>query len=761
MRCIRIAVGLGLVLLVLVLPAQSHATKGVFPCEFCDNPLNQCWDSIQEAIDNTNWEPVHVCWRANVYDEELTLKAGVSVICDVPPCTLHGGQTHRLVRAVDPAIGRDTVLTGFVLQAGRPDADDPLDPEQDDRGGGIYIDHGASPTIKDNTIKYSFAVQGAGIYVGPGCSPAILDNDIESNCQYDEHPAGVCDDWDYDGGWGTEPPYPTPAGGGGLFVDEGAVGILIQRNTFLHNGAETRGGGAYLHDAQMTFGGSYEPPDPRKGNDLTWNIAGIAGASGSGAGIFADSANGLEILDNDFDDNEATYRGGAIYATSMAQCLFQENWLSGNTSQNGAGMYLYRTGCTISGNVVYLNVATTNAGGIYVERDHTGGQSNYIDSNSIYVNTATNGRGGGIYASYAATPTFTTNYYYSNTSGSDGGAVRSYGGSPTIKYSSFFYNDSGGHGGAIALGGPSSPSVRGNYLYYNSANSSGGGVAIQTASASLIWNELWSNEASTGGGVAISSALGEPSSRWLDGNLIRSNAAATGGGVYISGATARLTNNRVCLNAAGSVQGIYIGANSAPHIVNNVVVNNPNLAPGAGIGIGLSGVGSAAEIVNTILVRNTGWGIHRLAGNGAVLNSHNLFFWNQQNYDLAFDTSAPLVADPLFDGGPAGCEYAILPNSPARDSGEDEHPSNPPTDYFGTQRPQGAHYDRGVHEVLDRDGLGDPAEDRAALLAVSCGTVRETIRRAMAKGGVQLAREADLLLARLVVDGLCELDDDE
>jgi len=184
----------------------------------------------------------------------------------------------------------------------------------------------------------------------------------------------------------------------------------------------------------------------------------------------------LTLTDCVFTTNTATTHGGAVYINaggSLAadNCAFTNNSavnFAGALDVFGAGAKTILKTCTVSGNTGAI------AGGLYA--------ANYllIESSTISGNTATTGRGGGLYAfgTFAAGALAIRNCTISGNSAKTDGAglsLSSFTGTAVIQNSTFTLNSALGNGGAIAR-----PSGTGTVALESSIvaqNSSGTGTA--------------------------------------------------------------------------------------------------------------------------------------------------------------------------------------------------------------------------------------------------------------------------------------------
>lgn len=307
--------------------------------------------------------------------------------------------------------------------------------------------------------------------------------------------------------------------------------------------------------------------------------------------------------------------------------------------------------------------------------------------------TITNGRGrlhgndykgGGIWCDDTS-PTIQNNIIIKNSAQDAGGIGVVSSGSPLIHANMILENEAKGKyysaGGGIGLLGDCRPTITSNIISRNKAvgvghptqGSAGGGIYCNTSPSTTIHNNIISeNEAEYGGGIyfiyqyAIS----------IENNIIFANTA-TGGNVNYG-------------NSFGG--GIYVASKSFATIKNNMIFWN--FADYGGSGIGITHLGSADVVNNTIYgnttdpaVNGSGGGICLISlGNATVFNT---ILWNndapngpeisleiQSTLDISYSDveggqlscfvdwlstltwgAGMIDANPLFAAGPKGFYY--------------------------------------------------------------------------------------------------------
>ena len=209
-----------------------------------------------------------------------------------------------LGRAVEfaPEAGSDTILTGFTITDGH-----------DYYGGGVYM-WNTSPTIANCIFTANSAIyDGGAIYIGTDSSPKV------ANCTFTNN---VADN-----------------SGGAMRIKSGSP--TINACTFYNNSA-MGGGGAV---------------SSRDNHNVTMINCLFTENSAEAGGAFCESGGSSMIRGCFFDQNSATWLGGAVYSynsiLTMFDCTFQRN----DAEFQGGGMVIMSladgaivTGCTFTSN---------------------------------------------------------------------------------------------------------------------------------------------------------------------------------------------------------------------------------------------------------------------------------------------------------------------------------------------------------------------------------------------------------------------------
>ncbi len=219
--------------------------------------------------------------------------------------------------------------------------------------------------------------------------------------------------------------------------------------------------------------------------------------------------------------------------------------------------------------------------------------------------------------------------------------------------------DNYGPGGGILFGSTSTllltnSNVSGNSTVGNSAN--GGGISNSNGTVTLTRSTVSGNstagELAYGGGIYTGSGPVTLTNSTLSGNST-SGLNAKGGGIYAFEASIELTGSTVAGNrgAPGPGGGIYVlnGSMNDSFTLNNTIVAGNTDSNGSPSDL-RPGPGSTLSVDYSLIGNTSGSGISGTTGTGNVLNQN------------------PLLG-PLADNGGTTMTHALLPGSPAIDTG--------------------------------------------------------------------------------------------
>jgi hypothetical protein len=251
-------------------------------------------------------------------------------------------------------------------------------------------------------------------------------------------------------------------------------------------------------------------------------------------------------------------------------------------------------------------------------------------------------------------------------------------------------------GGGIYLY-TSDPIISNNVIAGNSATAHGGGIYARYSSPTICNNIITDNSADiyTGGGICA-----WYSSPNISDNIIADNRAPNyGGGICTLYSTSAISNNIVTGNSADWLGGgIVIVNSSSATIINNTVSANSGSWGG-----GIAAMGDCSTtIINNIVTGNIGHGGICAYYNSSLSIDYN-DVWNNSHSDYYGCSAGPsdIFENPLFINPSAG-DYHLQPDSPCIDSGWNDAPCLPATDYEGDPR------------IVDGDNDGEAVVDMGA-----------------------------------------------
>ncbi len=466
----------------------------------------------------------------------------------------------------------------------------------------------------------------------------------------------------------------------------------------------------------------------------------------------------VQITESEFQLNSASFiGGGAIFNTgATSQVRLDATLVRANEAPVGGGIYNEGEYVEIdTGSAVNLNQATGGSGGGVA----TLGTAQTWVGNSSFEGNQANADGGAIH-NEGTLHLWVLDSTFESNNAVRGGAISSTGSASVFaNRSTFRNNSSGSHGGAVYA----------NHLFSNdslyetnTAALGDGGGAFGQISATIRGTTFVGNSADQGGGLYADNITIE------DSTFTGNQASSDGGGVFVGNygpvLRARIENN----TAAGNGGGLYLlaGALFGSDILQTLVTGNQAGGQGGGLWLG-----SDVSIGNTTIHNNAataGGGLYidaasevtavnmTLAGHLAGQDLHKfgkltmgnsiIFTPGQPDCETTlndppihslgnnivddnacfFEPSLPsdqLLTDPMLDvlaenGGPTAT-LALLPGSPAIDTGSNDLCAAAPVDGIdqrGGERPVGAACDIGAFEtgaavlpdVIFQDGFETP-----------------------------------------------------
>jgi predicted outer membrane repeat protein len=451
-------------------------------------------------------------------------------------------------------------------------------------GGGLY-NSGQMPVIEGSLFDSNYAGQdGGGLYLSNQFSlPRVEDTRILRN----------------------------QAGGAGGGIYNASASLWLADSIVSHNAAHSYGGGVNVElnaggDVRNTiFSGNYSMAIGLQGGGLhnfgTLDIDGsrfTGNDSYVGGGILnrgtltlrqtsldlntadygAGIANAGEIdagTNLTFTKNVAVYDGGGYYngPESGRRAIFTDVVFTGNTATNGSGGGLYATGnieLSLDRATVTGNVMKHDGGGVYFSGDWITITNSTISANhsdgSLFVSN-----GGGIYI----TGTVMVVLSGSTVSGNKVGPM--------------------GKGGGLHIGRAQSASIYHSDISGNSGARWGGGLYAVDSSVHFWFGDVAGNSAYSGGGIYASVG----SFYLWGGDRVRQNSAVMGAGVYCSDCSSIWNDATVSGNTAEEEGGGLYLSSGAMAIERSTFESNR-----ARFGGGIRFSGSSVTLRNSTLSAN-------------------------------------------------------------------------------------------------------------------------------------------------------------
>jgi CSLREA domain-containing protein len=243
-----------------------------------------------------------------------------------------------------------------------------------------------------------------------------------------------------------------------------------------------------------------------------------------------------------------------------------------------------------------------------------------------------------------------------------------------------------------------------NVFITNGSASSGGtngggirsvGAALQLQLSNITIDNNDAPNADIGGG-ALFNSLGSTTiaESTLSGNNV---GAGTGGGGAIANDQGSVTLANVTLsgNSAPIGGAVY---NAGPVSLGTVSANNVTVTDSTATNGAVHNDGGNVTFRNSIIAANSAANCSVGAGSSIISTGHNLSSDTSCTFAAAGDMNDtdPQLQSLTDNGGPT-FTHALLPGTPAVDTGDDDGCAD--TDQRGISRPQGAHCDIGAFEL--------------------------------------------------------------
>jgi fibronectin-binding autotransporter adhesin len=398
---------------------------------------------------------------------------------------------------------------------------------ESERGGGIYVDDGATASIDNSTIDGNLAAKyGAGIYLADG--DLTVEQSTISHNESSER-------------------------GGGLYTEAGQA--TLNGTTLLENDATLMGGAIYMDGGEVVI---------ERFSDLTGNT------SVQGGGIYnkSNSPTALVISQTDFDYNKASGSGGGLVNEGSTAIIRESDMQFNRASSSCGAIYNFGYGELkyISG-TFWMNHAGTNGGAICSDTSTT------VISNSLVTNNDAGNSGGGIYSDASYLTIVESEFDRNEVETGRGGGVYTTLGTTTIQTSSFTNNQAPSGGGIFVTEG--TVTIEGSTLAEN--------FAKKMTTLGVLLSPEPSAFPKQGGGIFHDSG----DLTLINSTISTNQAEDDGGGIFARSGTldiafTTLTGNTAdALSSGGDGGGVYIDTTSVVNLKNSIIASNTDKSGGA------------------------------------------------------------------------------------------------------------------------------------------------------------------------------------
>ena len=472
--------------------------------------------------------------------------------------------------------------------------------------------------------------------------------------------------------------------GGGMYAE----GIAnFNKVLIIGNNAEETGGGIWV---TTPFTDTYPGPDLAQtdlnliGSSLISNTARVAGG-----GIAAFNAT-LHFTDTSFIENSATDflediptgTGGGLYLMNSKLAMTGSGFITNTASVGGAV-------AGITATVVFTdpNFLDNTGGAVALFGDEENMSIGSIHGGYMRGNS-TSGDGAGILTD-SSIWSIKAHDSFSNTALKNGGWMSASNSAITIEGLSAIGNRADNLGGMLyQIGGTTSIS---DTVVLTGTATSGGGLYLKDVEAKIVETTLASNSAETDGGGLYQ--IGGTT------NFSFTNFFSnTGGGIHVDGGKATIEGSTLAYNNADSGAAGLDLLNTAHVTITNTTISNND-------GPAIAVMAESPVIVSDSTIYENNGGIFN-QGKGPVVLERDILASNGFNCDGEFISSGFNIEDkndcnldsqgdqsntnpmlgPLADYGGGTFTHALLPSSPAIDTGDNDN--CPPFDQRGMPRPQ-------------------------------------------------------------------------
>jgi len=415
--------------------------------------------------------------------------------------------------------------------------------------------------------------------------------------------------------------------------------------------------------------------------DGTYTGVGNKNIDFKGKAITVESENGAEncIIDCEGDGRGFYFHQSEGYTSVLSALSITNGHVFG--SDDGGGIYCYRSSPTIKDCIISSNNSDYSGGGISLS------SSSAIINNCIIKLNKSEEDGGGLYLS-SSSPEITNCTINSNISkGIGGGIVCYYSSSPEIISSNIINNEAYSDGGGIYCLWSSSPNIDNCLIQGNISRGDGGGIKCYNDSSPTISScNIIENEAyNEGGGIYCRTS----SPNIAQCTISKNSARSYGGGVYARECHSKISNCLIIGNEGFKGGGIYCSNDTSLKILNCTIGINTAEVNGGGI----SGY-SSESIKNSIMWSNSPDEIYDSYGDGPTITYSDI--------QGGYTGEGNINSNPQFI---SETDYHLSSLSPCIDTGTSNGAPN--TDIDGNSRPQGNGYDMGAYES-DQSGGARP-----------------------------------------------------
>lgn len=777
--------------------SRNNGDDFINNCIDAENPCKSVKRGVNTvSIGNTVFVEPGTYTDTNIFvNGNITLRGGCNLndasnpgITDDVACSAHPGETvidgQNAGRVLWVLNGAPTIQ-GFTIQNGNSSA----------RGGGLYIDSTASPTIHGNQFFSNTTSTDGGAIAVTGGNPLIKNNVFYNN---------------------------NAENGGGIFVDTGSPDLI--NNTLIGNSATNRGGGVYnntgtslisntivaSNTAAVSGGGVYNntgatpmgynnffdnsAPTQANSNEPLGtgtlfvepqlvNIPGLdfhvvitspmVDVADPNTGNDADYENDLRPVDQGYDIGADEYAGCLAQIAEAPDKIYGVAQDAVDAASPGNTVRIFGT-CrgvhpiTFDGDVIYQTVHLTKA--VNLSGGWDSGFTGQSTTETATFDPQTKGRAlfiAGNISPDISRLTFTNgdaSGLGGGPAGQDaGGAAYVYDGNPTFDFTRFssstaqigggFYN----HTGNPVFEENPDPINHYNIFGHNTATDNGGGFYNNTGSPSFEYSIFEYNTAQNGGGFYNLS--GNPDLTGIQNQFVLNQATIDGGGFYNQGGSPVFNADTINNNDAGRNGGGFYNNSLEALTITNMVVYSNTAIDGAGFynnngdpviwhvtiarnqatdeGGGFYNRIGTPEIVNSIVYGNiatTGGGI--FADNTAPTVRYNDVYTNTGGDYVGLTAGTGSISDdPLFVDAETH-DYHISGGSPAEDSAQ---PNAFVTSDFDAQpRPRNYGPDMGAYEIgnceASINGVGTYYSIQAALDAATQSTDEVWVKAGTCEG---------------------------